>query len=1456
MAKKGKKSSSPAVSKPDDSGSKKKGKKGKDAKEEPVDPKAEQRAKQQAQRAKVTSTSSWTGKLPHTLLHEFCQKRKWNKVEYDMKGMGNKGMLAVAVISYTDPKTKEVLHVRMNDPTYDKASREGTLEPQETPNEARHFAATVALCRIAYNTNLHMMLPPNHRTIWYALDDHRKKLISEGDTYHAERIFNSEPFTMLLEDRKLQQQKQKEREAKANQQEKEQKAAVVISSTDLQSSNKGHKTGHKENRKGKISKPVGTKALFTTQKESPRHVTKFPRKVWERAAFIDLDESTRQLIESSLRSHIDWSSLTVPEDADPTDRKILQEKLLSLNFRDAHVKEAMKYRDPLSFLIFNLPEDDLPSFFHKRKEDTKNKVEISSFPLATRMIVERLSESGASDDEVLLALQQCQMNENEAARILTESVNPEFKNLPKPATITETESIDCWNEELESLQSIYEDSIESIVPDSNYTMILDAELKLKLKVYKTRNYPNCLPGIIVSTFDKTFKLPNYIKKQIMTKLLHYIIENSFIGDMMIYTIFEWLQDNIKNIINNPGSLLSEDDVSKFRVASKDDLIKSNKKFNKNRPSRNAHLSPEQLKIEQEQYALRIKSKQYKEMKLVRSQLPAWQMQDTIVNLIEKNDAVLITGETGSGKSTQVVQFLLDFLMKHSKNTNIICTQPRRISAIGLAERVSDERCVECGDEVGYVIRGVNKTKKNTRIKFMTTGVLVRILQSDKTLLNNSIVLIDEVHERSLDTDLVVTLLKNLMGKIPGLKIVLMSATVNVDLFKNYFPKLGTCHIPGRTFPIKDFYLDDILKDLNFTVKKKSNNKNNNYYDDDGNDDDESAPDGQYIQPDADSFYFKSGQINYDLLCDVAAHVDRQLIKANNDGSIIIFLPGIAEIDKCCRLLKSSKNENNLVVLPLHSALTPEDQKRVFRRYPNMRKIVVSTNIAETSITIDDCVATIDTGRAKTMYYNPKDNTTRLIESFISRAEAKQRRGRAGRVREGLSYKLFSKRLYEEDMVDMPTPEIKRVALESLYISVKAMGIKNVTKFLASGLECPPLDALKKAERMLSTVGLLDSEDFALTELGRFISLMPVMDSKHGKLLIYSILFGITDIGVLVTSLLSIGGLPFISGMENRDKIKKILSKYKTKGDVLAAVQIIQEYLQIDDKMKRRQFMKDNLLSYNRMNDIMSSRVQYYSTLKDIGFLPFNYKPNESIEFNRNQHNIELIEAILTGAYYPNVARVELPDAKYLATASGSIEKDPEAKAIKYWIRNEEYVDKIFELNKDETKSIIQDEENKTFPSTRAFIHPSSILFHSNSVDLEEIKSLEEMTDVNEKYTNKNPMLKFPFVLYNSSHFTSKLFLREITPTTTLSLLLFGGPITYDMNGDNHSPGIVVDDWLPVRTWCKNAVLIKQLRLQLDHAIKTQLENPSYGRNASTNSESGHSHILKTVETIISSEANL
>lgn len=1427
MAKKNKTKPSPA-SVPE-TGNKKKGKRqGKDAVEDiKQNEKLANKAKQQANRAKVASTASWTGKLPHTLLHETCVKRKWNKVEYDMKKIGDKGMLAIAVLSYTDPKTKEVLKIRMNDPTYDKTSDKGLLVPQETTLEARHFAATVALCRISYNTNMHMMLPPNHKNLWYDLLDYRKKMLEENE-WRANKVFDVDPFKTLLEDRKVKEQKDKENAARNTQREKQEKVTINVS------------LGTKLDKKAGPTKSNDKKAGVQKASSDDRKLSlvHFPKKVWEKAVFIDFDEDTRAMIESSLKMYTNWNAKKFTGNNLDKERQLLKEKLINISFRPVHVEEAMNYKDPLSFLLFNLPEDDLPPFFHKKRSDSKNKIEISLLPINTKNKLERLMESGISNDEALHALQINNEDEAAAASYLTSQVRPDISS-SELESIDDEESLDIWSQELDSLQAIYDDKIEVINKSKCYQIMLFEKLHLKVKFYKSKFYPSTLPGIIISTFDRQYKLPNYIKKQVLEKVLKYIDETSMLGRPLIYDVYEWLMEHLEKIIKSPGPLLTTNDVeSSGSISQSKNKNKNNNSIQKK--SRKRHeLSDTEVKALSEEYKRRITTQDYEIMQEIRKQLPAWKKQETIVDMVFKNDIVLITGETGSGKSTQVVQFLLDNLQRDKNDfgeTSIICTQPRRISAIGLAERVSDERCVPCGDEVGYIIRGVNKTKASTRIKFMTTGVLVRILQSDPKFLTNSIVVIDEVHERSIDTDLIVILLKHMLLKISNLKIVLMSATVNVDAFSNYFPDLKTCHIEGRTFPIEDFFLDDILDLVDFKIKKT---KRLEYH----SDDDES---NEYLKPGADSKFFRSGQINYDLIGETAVYIDSELSAKSDDGSIIIFLPGVSEISRCVRILQNLNDR--FKVLPLHSALSAEDQKLVFKRFKGKRKIIVSTNIAETSITIDDCVCTIDSGKAKSMYYNPKDNTTKLMESFISKAESKQRRGRAGRVRSGMSYKLYSKNTFEE-MANMPLPEIKRISLESLYISVKSMGIKNVKSFLANGLDPPPLDSLNRAEKMLQTIGLLGADDLTLTELGQYVSLMPVMDSKHGKLLIYSIIFGCTDIGVLLVSLLGIDCMPFAGGSGNRDQIKNILTKYNKRGDLIAMAQIVQTYLNITNQSERKKFMNEHQLSYNKMRDITSSKAQYYSYLKDTGFLPFNYKEGSKTALNRNCNNMNVICAILAGALYPSISYVELPDPKFMSTAQGAIEKDPEAKSVKYWIRSEEYIDNLNELKQNN----IQNTTNELpLPKTRAFIHPSSVMFSNNNVPQEEMRALLDL-DSEHRASPKLGLLKYPFVIYNTAVLTSKLYLRDITAVNLLSVLMFGGPLTYEIGNNIHSPGIILDDWLPIRTWCKNGLLIKELRNLFDTAIKMTLENPNYSDTNHSSPNNAAGSILNLVENIVDIE---
>lgn len=1384
----------------------------------------EQKAQQQQNRAKVTSTASWTGKLPHTLLHEFCQRHGWNKVEYDMKKPNGK-FVGIAKLAWTDPKTREVIEVRMNDPVYDKTTGVGAIEPQETTMEARHYAATVALYRVAFNTNTHMMLPPNHRSVWYKLDDYRKSLKPEDK---AQKNFCVDPFKQVLEDRKMKAQKDKIIAAKNEQAAKENSAPILIKS--VKGTTQQTSSAKKD---GKVSKP---------SKPAHNEYT-FPKKAWDSANFIDLGESSRQDIENCLKLNINWEERKIKESLNDTEeRKKLQERLIQLDFRPAHVQEAMTYKDPLAFLLFNLPEDDFPKFFHKRKEDSKNVIEISTLPLRKQIKIEKLQELPVSKDEALYALELYSENEAAAAGYLTQTLIPELHiSTQDIVPDINSESIELWNQELESLQSIYEEKVKIDEKSESMTMTLVDKYGLRLKVYRTWDYPNSIPAIVVSTFNKKVKLPNYIKKQILIKLLHYIKDNQLVGGEMIFQIYEWLQENIEKIIENPGKLLNIEDMESDRSKqlNRERMVSSTKNDRKQ-----TKLNDQDLQEIIKGDKIRKSSSDYNTMIGFRKQLPAWSKQNDIIDMVRSNKVVLITGETGSGKSTQVVQFILDSLLNSNDptmlKTNIICTQPRRISAIGLAERVANERCVSCGDEVGYTIRGVNKCSKYTKIRFMTTGVLVRILQNSLELLENTIIVIDEVHERSIDTDLVVTLLKSLLKKVRTLKIVLMSATVNVNLFHSYFPGLVSCHIEGRTFPIKDFFLDDILETLDFKIKRI---KNVDY-----SEDTEGEGTDLELRPGADSKFFKSGQINYDLLCQLVDHVHEKLNMENNDGSIIVFLPGVAEINRLCRMLTSASFE----VLPLHSALSADEQKLVFRKYKNKRKIVVSTNIAETSITIDDCVATIDSGKAKTMVYNPKDNTTRLIETFISQAEAKQRRGRAGRVREGLSYKLFSKRLYEEDMPQMPTPEIKRVALDSLYLSVKAMGIKDVKKFLSSGLEAPPLKALDMAEKLLASIGLIDSKEKSLTQLGKYVSLMPLVDPKHGKLLLFGILFGCKDICITIASILSLSGSPFVGGLENRDKIKQLLKQYETDGDLLAMAQIVQKCINITDNSEKNKFMKDHLLSFNKLREIKSSNVQYHSVLKDIGFIPMNNKTISDDYLNRNAKNKPMLQAIIAGALYPNVARVQLPDIKFLSTSAGSIEKDPEAKQIRYWIRNEEFQQKLEELKQSGQNIDINAMTQLPLPANRAFLHPSSVFFKGEKLDASELQLLQDLEEKSVDFKAKLPLASIPFLAYTSSNVTSKLFISNLSPVSTLALLLFGGVLRYDITNDTVSPGLVMDDWLLIRTWCKNGVLLNELRGILDEAIKTTLETPGYTKNETKADESAN-EIFQLVEKLLTVE---
>jgi HrpA-like RNA helicase len=1327
-----------------------------------------------------------SGKTPISLLHEHAQRIKWERVEYDMMKVKD-GMVATAILGWIEPKTKEKITVKYPH----------SLPAKETPIEARYYAATAALHRVCFNKSLHMVLPREFKDAWGILEDDRKKMLKENPTKHN-RIYANDPFKVVLEERKLKEAKQKEEQVRLNNEAKAMKIPVVLTSVKKTTETPTEKKGAKRT---------------ATSLQTERHV-KFPKKVWDSALSFRFSIKQRDMIQQSIRHHITWKLASEPHLGSIT-------KLLSsIGFRESHIQEALKFQDPLSYLLFNVPDDDLPPYFSD--PSVHDTVTVAD---KNEIIVKRVTEFGVSRSEAIVSLND---NKIDLTRAIV-SLTCKYSDHTQDTSHDGQDSQEIWNEEIESLSMIYDSSQIKRLGDSSVTVQFNDILRVT--VYKPDAYPYQLAGFVISTVDKNTKLPNYVKLKIISKLAQYTIQN-FIGDSYIFSVVDWLQQNCDEIIENPGNLLENPNAI---VEGVDDLdiVSSNGK------GRRVFRSNPDVRFIKDDYSKRGQSQAMEVMREERSKLPAWSEKANLLKVINSHRISLITGETGSGKSTQLVQFILDDLyFKGNYKTQILCTQPRRISAIGLAERVADERVTKCGEEVGYIIRGANKSNKNTRIKFLTTGILVKFLQSGDEFLNDSILVIDEVHERSMETDLIIIMIKRLLSKYKKLKIVLMSATVDTSVFKSYFPEIDTAHIKGRTFPIQDYYLDDVLEKTQFQIQIND----------------------EWIRPKPGSNFFTSGRVNYDLIAELVIKIDEDLEKASNKGSILIFLPGVAEINTCIRTIQQ-KFKKQSVIFPLHSALTPQDQHRVFATYAPKRKIIVSTNIAETSITINDCVATIDSGKVKSMSYNAIDNTTRLVEGFESKAEAKQRRGRAGRVSEGVSYKLFTKETYES-MIDSPVPEIKRINLNSLYLVVKTIGVKDVIAFLNSGIDPPPRDALVKSEELLKCARLID-EYGELTELGKFVSLLPIIDPKHGILLIYSIIFGCTDFGILVASVLG-SGTPFIQSQENRDKIKSVLLQNRGVGDLISSVLIVERYFSLESSHEKKKYIQENCLSFTKLGEIKSAKIQYISILEDIGFIPLKYRDGDA-NLNRNGKNINVVRSIITGAFYPQVARVQLPDPKFFNTSAGSIQVDHDAKLIKYWIRNEEYITQVSQ-SKGESDITVD-----KLPATRAFIHPSSVLFDTSSKELSqsqiqelqlEEKGSEKIEKLQQREVNLAPKssnsktkpLSSSFVVYNSSTITSKLFLREITPTTTLSTLLFGGNFTYDLSSisaGKQSPGIVLDSWLPIKTWSKNAVLVKELRTLLDKAVKDKLENPSYNEDHTASQESDD--VLQLVDSLLESE---
>ncbi|XP_015943066.1 probable pre-mRNA-splicing factor ATP-dependent RNA helicase DEAH9 [Arachis duranensis] len=581
---------------------------------------------------------------------------------------------------------------------------------------------------------------------------------------------------------------------------------------------------------------------------------------------------------------------------------------------------------------------------------------------------------------------------------------------------------------------------------------------------------------------------------------------------------------------------------------------------------------------------------YASIEKQRQRLPVYKYRTAILYLVETHATTIIVGETGSGKTTQIPQFLKEAGWA-SGGRLIACTQPRRLAVQAVAARVAEEMGVKLGEEVGYTIRFEDVTKPDvTVLKFLTDGVLLREMMDDPLLTKYSVIMVDEAHERSISTDILLGLLKKVQKRRPELRLIISSATIEAKAMSDFFGKRKK----RRELENEENGIQ--LEPAILSVEGRGFNVQINYVEE---------PVQDYVQ--------------------AAVSTVLLIHEREPPGDILVFLTGQDDIDAAVQLIAdevqtSKKHSPGLVVLPLYSGLPRAEQELVFSPTPRgKRKVIISTNIAETSLTLEGIVYVVDSGFSKQKFYNPITDVENLVVAPISKASAKQRAGRAGRVRPGKCYRLYAEEYFLNHMSNEAIPEIQRSNLVSCIIHLKALGIDNILGF--DWPASPSPEAMIRALEVLYSLGVLDDDAKLTSPTGFQVAEIP-LDPMISKMIIASNQFGCSEEIITVAAVLSIQSI-WISGRGIQKESDEAKLRF---GDHVTFLNVYKGFLQSG---KSSQWCHKNYVNYHAMRKVLEVREQLKRIAQRIGIV---LKSCES--------DMQVVRKAVTAGFFANTCRLE------------------------------------------------------------------------------------------------------------------------------------------------------------------------------------------------------------------------